>query len=401
MKIALIVPDLFRGDGVGNDVLGMARALRLRHSVRIVCANCEKDIEHTRVSDYLKNPQDDDLIIYHYAVEWDAGDKIFTSFNGRRILRYHNVTPPELLRSYNRAVADACQRGRERLRFLPVPDLLLADSRENAADYISITGRSPAVEILAPFSQTELLLSQQNNKKLETRLQQYSGLRLLYVGRISPHKNVHALIEEIDEAVNQENVETFTDRDRIADDKASAHGTTSRWRRLWMRLRKSPGMMNRRPVDRSRSHPVLWIAGSFSPAFPEYNRMVRRAASRCRSLEVVFLNGLSLSELATLYRMADLFVTASLHEGFCVPIVESMAFDLPMLLPDLPIFRETSLEQAQYFTDLKKSNLPGKMTDKTEITLSEKIKKVRTHDLFLRHYSSAVLESKLLKVIQI
>ena len=31
------------------------------------------------------------------------------------------------------------------------------------------------------------------------------------------------------------------------------------------------------------------------------------------------------------YRRADVFVTASEHEGFCVPLLEAMAFDTPIV----------------------------------------------------------------------
>jgi glycosyltransferase involved in cell wall biosynthesis len=37
------------------------------------------------------------------------------------------------------------------------------------------------------------------------------------------------------------------------------------------------------------------------------------------------------SELRAYYRAADLFVCASEHEGFCVPIAEAMAFGVPAL----------------------------------------------------------------------
>jgi glycosyltransferase involved in cell wall biosynthesis len=36
-------------------------------------------------------------------------------------------------------------------------------------------------------------------------------------------------------------------------------------------------------------------------------------------------------QLAALYRRADLFVTCSEHEGFCVPLLEAMAWDVPVV----------------------------------------------------------------------
>lgn len=388
---------------MGNDVLGMADALRSRHAVRIVCVRCAKGIEYTPASDYLKNPPGDELLIYHYAVEWDVGDQIYNSFNGIRILRYHNVTPADLLRPYNRAVATACHRGRERLTALPAPDLLLADSKENAIDYASVTGKNPATEVLPPFSQTELLLSMKNDEKLEEKLKHYPGKRLLYVGRISPHKNVHTLIEDIENALSKEIKETVSDETLIGaapfrNEIASSHLVQSQWQRLWQHVSKPLRMRFFTEKDRSRSHPVLFIVGTFSPAFPEYNRMVRQAASRCRTLEVIFLNRTSLSQLATLYRLADLFVTASLHEGFCVPVIESMAFDLPMALPDSAVFRETSLGRARYFKRITKAVLT---CESAGVTDANNARKNDTRELFFSHYSSAVLTARLLQIVSV
>ena len=36
-------------------------------------------------------------------------------------------------------------------------------------------------------------------------------------------------------------------------------------------------------------------------------------------------------DLATYYRMADVYVSLSEHEGFCVPLIEAMAADVPVL----------------------------------------------------------------------
>jgi len=381
----------------------MAGALRSRHAVRIVCVHCAEGIEYTPASDYLKNPPGDELLIYHYAVEWDVGDQIYNSFNGTRILRYHNVTPARLLRSYNRAVANACHRGRERLTALPAPDLLLADSKENAIDYTSVTGKNPATEVLPPFSQTELLLSIENDEKLEARLQHYSGKRLLFVGRISPHKNVHTLIEDIDRVLSVDINGAVSDEAPsgaapFRDEIASSHLVQSRWQRLWQHVSKSLRMRFFTERDRNGSHPVLFIVGAFSPAFPKYNRMVRRAASRSRTLEVIFLNGTSLSELATLYRLADLFVTASLHEGFCVPVIESMAFDLPMALPDSAVFRETSRGRARYFKRITKADLTDESAGVTE---AANARKNDTRELFFSHYGSAVLTARLLQIVSV
>lgn len=340
----------------------MAEALRPLHQVTIVCANGAADIDTVPAETYFRHLPDDDLLIYHYAVAWDLGDQIYNAFTGRRILRYHNVTPPHLIRPYSRAVARICEAGRKRLQRLAVPNLLLADSHENASDYVALTGHHPATEVLPPFSQTDLLLSSPAEPALADQLQGLNRPRLLFVGRISPHKNVHTLISEVDAA--------FADR----------AGPSPWFERLFR------GGQSRNIAD----GPTLLIAGAFSEAFPSYNRLVRRTAARCSRVQVRFFHSTTVAELATLYRNSDLFVTASLHEGFCVPVVEALAFNLPMALPDSPVFHETSLNRARFFTRLSR-----------EVLDINSASAGYTSALYRKHYSFERLQSRLQQIVAV
>ncbi|MBP2654180.1 MAG: hypothetical protein H6Q73_1749 [Firmicutes bacterium] len=46
--------------------------------------------------------------------------------------------------------------------------------------------------------------------------------------------------------------------------------------------------------------------------------------------DVVFSGKVSFEELCTYYKVADVFVCMSEHEGFCIPLVEASYFDLPV-----------------------------------------------------------------------
>lgn len=45
----------------------------------------------------------------------------------------------------------------------------------------------------------------------------------------------------------------------------------------------------------------------------------------------IFTGPVSNEDLATYYRMASVYISLSDHEGFCVPLLEAMAVDLPVL----------------------------------------------------------------------
>lgn len=57
--------------------------------------------------------------------------------------------------------------------------------------------------------------------------------------------------------------------------------------------------------------------------------------------DVVFTGQVKFEEILAYYSVADVFVCLSEHEGFCVPLVESMMFDVPVLAYDSCAVGET------------------------------------------------------------
>jgi glycosyltransferase involved in cell wall biosynthesis len=66
---------------------------------------------------------------------------------------------------------------------------------------------------------------------------------------------------------------------------------------------------------------------------PRYNAMVRALIVQYRMLpeRFIFTGGVPDEDFAAYYRWADAYISLSEHEGFCVPLVEAMATDVPVL----------------------------------------------------------------------
>lgn len=64
---------------------------------------------------------------------------------------------------------------------------------------------------------------------------------------------------------------------------------------------------------------------------------------------VTFLSGLSDLEVRCAYKLCSLFVFPSSYEGFGIPILEAMAAGCPMVLSDIPVFREITQNKGVYF----------------------------------------------------
>ena len=73
-----------------------------------------------------------------------------------------------------------------------------------------------------------------------------------------------------------------------------------------------------------------------------------RLAALAPTERVVFHDGVTDEEYSTLLESATALLTVSLDEGFGLPIVEAMAVGTPVILSDIPIFREIGGAAAVY-----------------------------------------------------
>jgi len=85
-------------------------------------------------------------------------------------------------------------------------------------------------------------------------------------------------------------------------------------------------------VYRTRHNPRsrLLLVGSYG-GFDRYLAMLQNLIARLGTPDIHFLGHVSNEELTALYDVADLFLCASEHEGFCVPILEAFYRQVPVL----------------------------------------------------------------------
>jgi glycosyltransferase involved in cell wall biosynthesis len=75
----------------------------------------------------------------------------------------------------------------------------------------------------------------------------------------------------------------------------------------------------------------------------------RRLEAIAPSARLVFHNGASDDEYTAVLRRATALVTASLEEGFGIPLVEAMAQGTPIVVSDIPVFSEIGSDAGLYF----------------------------------------------------
>ena len=77
-------------------------------------------------------------------------------------------------------------------------------------------------------------------------------------------------------------------------------------------------------------------------------QLLASSSQKVRS-RIVFVNGMSESKYSEILDESFALVTASKDEGFGIPVIEAMSRSIPVVLSDIPIFREVASEAAHFF----------------------------------------------------
>jgi glycosyltransferase involved in cell wall biosynthesis len=283
MTINQWIPAAHRGDAVGDN----ARALRGLFRDR----GFDSDIYALTIDEGLDDdvrPWSDpdarqgDVTILHFAIPSPMTGALGT-LPGTRIVCYHNVTPAAFFAPFDPDIARMAIRGRQEIATLAGRvDLAVGVSEYNRRELESM-GFSPT-GVLPLVVDTARLTGAPSVPALEHLLD--DGLaNILFVGRLAPNKCIE-------------------DHIRLAEHF-------------------------KRYVDSQ----YRFIFVGKSDAVPRYYQAIRGLVAEYRMLpeRFWFTGAVPDDELAAYYRHAHAYVSLSEHEGFCAPLVEAMAMDVPIL----------------------------------------------------------------------
>jgi glycosyltransferase involved in cell wall biosynthesis len=277
-----ILARLAPGDAIGHQVLGIQRALRRAgYQSEIIVEGADKRLEDQTIDylDAVDQVGEDDLLIHHFSLGSRASRTAY-ALPCRMILVYHNITPPEYFIGVHDRLARECFHGRRELSAYPARvDLALGVSEFNRLE-LEAAGFSPTavLPVVPDFSHLD---TAPNPRVFADYDDDWTNI--LYVGRIVPHKRPDDLI-------------------RFVHAYQSVYDPRTR----------------------------LLIAGS-AHEFEHYLVQLQALAAQLGLREAHFLGRVTDQELTALYDIADLYLCASEHEGFCVPIVEAFHKRVPVV----------------------------------------------------------------------
>ena len=296
MRVAILTESARAGDAIGNQVAEkLAFFVERGADVRVVLQSDQalhpvvRAHAHETVAtnpagaawDFVASA---DLVVVEYSQHYALLDWLPLLARGKpRILfDYHGVTPPALWGGHNR---EGLENGARQRGLVWFADQALTHSRFTA-DELQKQTRFPTdrVRVLGHPIDTEQFRPAAPRRHLRDLLQLGEATLLLYVGRVAANKRVPLLVE----AVAQ-----------LSDALPPVHLVV---------------------IDETRD---LYEV--------EMRHCLQRAAELGVSERIHFLGHVSDEQLLDAYRSADVFVIPSVHEGFCIPVLEAMACGVPVV----------------------------------------------------------------------
>lgn len=282
------VPTLAPRDAVGTHYLAVQAALRGAGYASEIYALEAKE-EFKRLAQPFQSfrggrPGEATWLLYHSSVGSPVADFV-ASRPEPLLVDYHNITPATFFVRWEPVVAGALSLGRRQLQRLAGRSALgLADSSFNAEELDTI-GFSPTA-VVPIMLDVDALDSVTPDRACADRLLQAKaagGADWLFVGRLAPNKAQHDVVK------------AFAAYRRFHDPRARLH-----------------------LVGGSSSH-------SYETALHEFVDALGLGAA------VELAGPVSDAQLRAHYAAADVFVVCSEHEGFCVPLLEAMHRDVPIV----------------------------------------------------------------------
>ncbi len=294
MKILQVLTTLSFGDAVGNDTIALGAALaEMGYGSHIFAENIDPRLPEGTVRPISELPPlaPEDVVLYHLSTGTELNYQ-FGEYPCRKIVIYHNITPPAFLAPYAPEKANQCQYGLSGAKYLaahadyclPVSDFNRRDLKQMG--YICAMDVLP---ILIPFEDYQ----KKPSRWVLAKYRDLPGTNWLFTGRIVPNK------------CQEDVLAAFAFYKKYYDPDAR-----------------------------------LFLVGSWQGMESYYARLLAYQKA-LGAPDVIFTGHIPFDEILAYYHLADVFVCASEHEGFCVPLVEAMYFGLPIVAYDSSAIGDT------------------------------------------------------------
>jgi L-malate glycosyltransferase len=270
------------GDAITNLAFGTRRLLREIGPSEIYAHNIASELAGEVLPLWSYRPSHSrNLLLFHASIGQPEVHEFLDARPEPVVLVYHNVTPARYYDHYDPAFADLLVLGRrevERLR--PRVVGAIADSGYNARELEELGYRD--VRVVPPTVNLHRLAKVEPRAETMQTLEGLARPIMLSVGQLMPHKRPDFLVQMM----------------HVAESYLGMEG-------------------------------LLFLVGH--QRLERYTRAVCRQVLELNLQNVRVFGAVDEHDLAAMYRCAHLVVTASEHEGFCLPLLEAMTFGRPIV----------------------------------------------------------------------
>ena len=307
MRVGLMAFDLEADSCIKADVLGMWTSLRRRGVESYLFTSTGESSLPLRTMHYadmwLRLQQPDDLLIYHCRSPQDRDLQEIRRLQCRVAVRYHSDLPSKLLIQHSASLVRRVRRGQELLFELSEAPVCawLTDCKSDSAGLLQQGIHPDDLVCLPPFRNTAGLIDLPDHSGIMASLAG-AAFNILAVGALHPGAGYEVMFESF-----------------------------------------------ARSLATGRVDLKLHVVGSHDPQFRNYIDRLASIIDRHAMGEYVVLYGdVSASAYATLLRHCNVFWTASQLDAFEFPVVDALAFGLPVLAARTATHTETCGEAAVY-----------------------------------------------------
>jgi len=266
-------------DAVGNIVVSIQKILKESgYNSEIYAETIHPEMKKYAKSHTEYNKENsDDILIYHHGFASNLVDYLLPLKN-KIILIYHNITPASFFIELDDETVSGCIRGREQLDQL----------RDKVIMSLAFSKYSEEELKLKKFKNTAVIPAIIDLKKIITKdfsliKKLDNSVKIICVGRIVPHKKVEDILK------------VFAFYNQCINNNSK-----------------------------------LFLIGKYDDS-DAYLLWLKDVIEKLDLENVTFINDISDEELASHYENADIYLSMSEHEGFCIPLVESMYHNLPIV----------------------------------------------------------------------
>lgn len=282
MEIHQFATSLTYGDAISDEMLEIQKALRQKGFKSEIftrfyeprMAKYAKDFK-----EYTKFSSPSNVVIFHFSIGSPVS-KMFFRIPDKRVMIYHNITPYEFFLDTHRILSRECYKGRLEIKlFVDKVDLALGDSEFNRRELESLGYANTGVlPLLLDFSKFD-----GNTDPVFRQIYGNGKFTILFVGRVIPNKRFEDVIK------------TF----------------------YFYKKYFNPDSQ-------------LLLVGDFR-GMERYLAALKEQVQELALSDVHFPGRVDFTELLACYRLSDVYLSMSEHEGFGVPLIESFYLGIPVV----------------------------------------------------------------------